>query len=220
MKILELHFDYLSPFAYLASIEVPAIAARHGAELVLRPVLFPALLDHFGQRGPAEIPPKALHAFRAALRHALPRGVPIHVPRYHPFSSLLALRTTLAASEADRGQVMRALYDLGWARGGDLADAGEIAGALGQAGLPGGELVARASAPEVKALLRSETERAIGRGVFGVPTVIVEDEVYWGVDQLEHVERHLAGGNPLNHVDFASLLPRGVGAWRPGAGAR
>src|SRR3982750_3217164 len=95
-KTVDFYFDYLSPFAYLASLEAPELCAHRGACLRFRPVLFAGLLDHFGQRGPAEIPPKAIHAFHAALRYARSRGIPLRSPRFHPFKPLVALRATLA----------------------------------------------------------------------------------------------------------------------------
>lgn len=215
MKAIDFYFDYLSPFAYLGSLAIPPVCERHGAELRLRPVLFAGLLNHWGQRGPAEIPPKALHAFRACLRHARKHGIPFHAPRYHPFNPLTALRVTIAADTAtDRLRAMKALYELAWARGGDPGDPSEIRQALLGAGLDGNALVERASSPEVKLQLKQETELAIARGVFGVPTMIVDEEIFWGVDQIQYLELHLEGRDPLEGVDLWSLLPKGAAAWR------
>lgn len=216
MTTVDFYFDYLSPFAYLASLEAPDLCERRGASLRFRPVLFAGLLDHFGQRGPAEIPPKALHALRATLRYARARGIPLRSPRYHPFKPLLALRATLSAqSDEERARVVRALFAHGWAAGGDLGDAEEITAALNAEGLDGPALIARAGLPETKRLLKEETDLAIARGVFGIPTLFVEDELYWGLDQLEYVAAHLEGGDPLAGVDLASLAPKGASAIRP-----
>jgi 2-hydroxychromene-2-carboxylate isomerase len=215
-RTVDFYFDYLSPFAYLASLEAPELCARRGANLRFRPVLFAGLLDHFGQRGPAEIPPKAIHAFLATLRYARSRDIPLRSPRFHPFKPLLALRATLAVdTDEERARAVRALFAHGWAEGGDLGDAAEITAALSAAGLDGKALVERAGADTIKQLLRSETDLAIARGVFGIPTLFVDDQLYWGLDQLEYVAAHLDGKDPLAGVDLATLAPRGASAVRP-----
>lgn len=217
MRSIAFHFDYLSPFAYLASCEVDALGARHGVSIAYRPVLFPALLDHWGQRGPAEIAPKALHVFKDCLRQAQLRGIPFRSPRLHPFRSLTALRLTLAVPDGDRARAVHALFEHGWAHGGDLADEKELVQALSAAGFDGAALLERARSDAVKQALREGTDAAIARGVFGIPTLDVEGELFWGFDQFPHVELVLAGRDPLNGIDVKERGPRGVGATRPGA---
>lgn len=219
MKTVDFYFDYLSPYAYLASLAAPDICARNGAHLRFRPVLFAGLLDHWGQRGPAEILPKGMFAFLSCLRYARLRGIPLRMPRYHPFKPLTALRATLAAgSDDDRPKAVRALFELGWVRGGDLGDASEIEAALTAAGLDGAALVAEASKDSVKGLLREETDRAIAEGVFGIPTMFVDGQLFWGLDQLEYVELVLQGRDPIAGVDLSELLSKGSTARRPRAG--
>jgi 2-hydroxychromene-2-carboxylate isomerase len=215
MRSLDFYFDYLSPYAYLAACHVEALAARHGAALSFRPVLFPALLDHWGQRGPAEIAPKAVHVFRDCLRQARLRGIPFRSPRFHPFRSLSALRLTLAVPDAERARAVRALFAHGWGRGGDLANDEELGQALTAAGLDGAALLEAARGAAVKQALRTETDAAIARGVFGIPTLAFEGELFWGFDQFPHVELALSGRDPLAGVDLLELAPRGVGATRP-----
>lgn len=217
MRSVDFYFDYLSPFAYLASLRVADVCANAGGAVVFRPVLFPALLNHWGQRGPAEIPPKSLHTFKECLRYALRHQIPYCSPRLHPFNPLLALRTTWAAtSEAERQRVAHALYGLGWAKGGDLGSREEIAASLTAAGLPAAALLERAQSDEIKQLLRAETDSAIARGVFGVPTMFVDNELFWGLSQLDNLAAHLAGNDPLLGVDWLALAPQGMGAWRKG----
>ena len=219
MKTLDFYFDYLSPYAYLASLAAPDLCARNQTRLRFRPVLFAGLLDHWGQRGPAEIAPKGIFAFVSCLRYARLRGVPLRMPKYHPFKPLTALRATLAASsEEDRPKAVRALFELGWVHGGDLGDASEVETALTAAGLDGRALVADANNEAIKTLLREETDRAIARGVFGIPTMIVDDQLFWGLDQLEYVELLLQGRDPIAGVDLSELVSKGSTARRPRAG--
>ncbi len=217
MSVLDFYFDYLSPYAYLASLELPGLCERHAVELRARPVLFAGLLGHWGQRGPAEIPPKGRHAFRDCLRYALLRDIPLRSPRQHPFRPLTALRVSLVeVSGADQLRVIRALFEYGWASGGDLGDDTEIEAALDSAGLDGKELVARAGEPASKEQLREETKAAVGRGVFGIPTMIVQGELFWGLDQLRYVELFLEGKDPLASVNVDERGAQGQGAWRTG----
>lgn len=217
MKTVDFYYDYLSPFAYLASLRVREVCSAANAAVVFRPVLFPALLNHWGQRGPAEIPPKAAHTFKECLRYALPRNLPFRAPKLHPFNPLLALRVNwAAASEDERERVAGVLYALGWAQGGDLSSRDEIEAALTAAGLPAAELLERAQSDAVKQLLRTETDAAIARGVFGIPTMAVGDELFWGVSQLDNLTLYLTGRDPLLNVDWKQFAPQGMGAWRRG----
>ena len=214
MNALDFYFDYLSPYAFL---EIPDLCKRHNVELRARPVLFAGLLNHWGQRGPAEIPPKGRHAFRECLRYALLRDIPLRSPRQHPFRPLTALRVSLGeVSGADQLRVIRAVFEHGWARGGDLGDAAEIEAALDAAGLDGKALVARAAEHGSKTLLRKETEAAVERGVFGIPTMIVQDELFWGLDQLRYIELLLQGKDPLASVNVDERGSEGQSAWRTG----
>jgi 2-hydroxychromene-2-carboxylate isomerase len=214
---VDFYFDYLSPYAYLASREIPALCERQGIELRLRPVLFAGLLNHWGQRGPAEIPPKATHTAKECMRHALLREIPFRPPRHHPFNPLTALRATLAEVAGDeQPRVMRAIYEMGWGAGGDLGNAEEIAGALDAADLDGAAIVERANSPLAKAALRRDTADAIARGVFGIPTMLVGEELFWGLDQLTYLELFLEGKDPLADVKFDELGFQGPSAWRTG----
>lgn len=217
MASVDFYFDYLSPYAYLAAREIGPLCERRGVELRLRPVLFAGLLDHWGQRGPAEIPPKGRHAFRECVRYARLHDVPLRSPRHHPFRPLTALRVSLPEVSGDaQALAIRLLFDMGWGQGGDLGSDAEIAAALDAGGLDGPRLVSNAAEPDPKTLLREQTEAACARGVFGIPTMLVGDELFWGLDQLRYLELHLDGKDPLAGVDIDSLTGQGPAAWRTG----
>jgi len=194
---------------------VRRLCEKRGAALDVHPVLFAGLLNHWGQLGPAEIPPKGLFVFKDCARSAALEGLPFHAPRFHPFNPLTALRVSLReVAGADQPRVIDALFDAGWGHGADLGDPGAITGILNAAGMDGGTLVARAADPDVKAALRTSTERAIELGVFGIPTVIAREELFWGSDQIGHIERRLDGADPLDALDLSVLAPSGRGAER------
>src|SRR4051812_14938048 len=117
MKI-EIHFDYLSPYAYLAWTQIHRIAEKHGAEVEPIPVLFAGLLQHHGTKGPAEIPAKRSYLFKDILRLAHAFGVPIAPPATHPFNPLLPLRASSLDLDAGvRRRLIDGLYAATWAEG-------------------------------------------------------------------------------------------------------
>jgi len=194
---------------------VRRLCEERGADLVIRPVLFAGLLNHWGQLGPAEIPPKSLFVLKDCARRAALSGLPLRVPQFHPFNSLTALRVSLAeVSGKDQPRVVDALFQAGWGQGMDLGSADAIVEILDAAGLDGKALVARTADPAVKEALRTATENAVGRGVFGIPTMIVDTELFWGNDQIENVDRYLSGTDPIAGMDLASLFPQGSSAVR------
>src|SRR5690554_5088901 len=108
---IEFWFDFISPYAYLAWQRIHPVVEAHGRALIYRPVLFAGLLDHWGQLGPAEIPPKREFVFRQVLRRAAALGVPLEPPPSHPFNSLLGLRLAcLELPPADRRRLIDQLY--------------------------------------------------------------------------------------------------------------
>lgn len=193
------YFDFISPYAFIAWTQVHAIAERNGFTVEPVPVLFAALLDAHGTKGPAEIPAKRTYTFRDAYRKAHRLGLPpLQPPPSHPFNPLLALRVaSLPLDPAERRRLIDALYEATWVLGTGVETAEAVAAAATRARFDGAALVKAAQEPEAKQALRAATERAVARGVFGVPTVEVDGEIFWGTDGLEHVETALRGADPV-----------------------
>ncbi|HEX5634371.1 MAG TPA: 2-hydroxychromene-2-carboxylate isomerase, partial [Gemmatimonadales bacterium] len=192
MARIDFYFDFISPYAYLAWWEVTRRARERGDDVVPIPVLFAGLLQHHGQRGPAEIPAKRAWLVRDTLRQAQRMAVPFTLPATHPFRPVTALRLALPeVAGEERVEVVEALWRHGWQRGGELGEDAALVAALVAAGLDGAALLARAGEPHAKARLREVTEAAIARGVFGVPTMVAADELFWGSDRVDDVFRHL-----------------------------
>ena len=190
MRTLTYYFDFLSPYSYFAWTWIGDFCAAHGLALEPRPVLLAALLGHHGQLGPAEIPAKREFVFRDCVRWANLNGVPYAMPKTHPFNPLMALRAaTREGAGTEQLRVIDALWKAGWQQGVDMASAEDLARALDEAGLDGAALLGRTSETVVKDALKRNTADAISRGVFGVPTFVVDDEVFWGNDQRPHLER-------------------------------
>jgi 2-hydroxychromene-2-carboxylate isomerase len=215
MRRVAFYFDYLSPYAYLAWHGARELCESRGVALDAVPVLLAGLLNHWGQRGPAEIGPKREWVFKDAFRCAALRGLPMIGRRTHPFNPLPALRVSLAdVAGDDQPRVVSALFDAGWGRGIDLGSRDDIQAALDGVGLDGAGLLAHCEEASVKAQLRSSTDAAIARGVFGVPTLAVDGELFWGSDRLDHLALRLDGRDPLDPVRVREALARPAAASR------
>ena len=157
------YFDVISPFAYLhlqRFSELPADLA-----IDYKPVLFAGLLNHWGQKGPAEIDAKRRWTYRACQFWADSRGIPFRFPAAHPFNPLHHLRLILACGTTP--EAVRRVFEHLWTTGADPADEKAFATLAHSLGI---DDLAALGAAEVKDALRRNTEEAAARGIFGVPT--------------------------------------------------
>jgi len=208
------YFDFISSNAYLAWQVVPKLAERYGYGFESVPVLFAGLLGAHGQMGPAEIPVKAFWMWKNNLRKAAQLGVPLRMPAFHPFNPLLSLRVcSLDLSEPDRFLAIDSLMNAVWCDQQHVSEPEVVRAVLNSAGLPGGRLVTNASEQAVKTRLRDATDAAISEGVFGVPSMCVGAEMFWGFDDLPYFETFLKGEDPID----ASSLPSRTSAPRASA---
>lgn len=216
-QCVRFYFDYISSNAYLAWLVLPEIAARHGATLDPVPTLFAGLLEAHGQLGPAEVRAKAQWMARNNLRKAALLGIPLNRPAFHPFSPLLSLRaSSLPMDDAQRDALITGLFRAVWVDGLHVSEPDVVARVADAAGLDGAQVVADAQEPESKTRLRRQTDAAIADGVFGVPTMQVGEEIFWGYDDLPYLEHLLAGRDPLDPEE----LRKWVGAGRASARRR
>jgi 2-hydroxychromene-2-carboxylate isomerase len=192
-------FDYVSHNAYLAWHKAPAVAQRHGLRLTPVPVLFGAMLSHYRQVGPAELPAKSSWMLRNVLRKARLHGIPIAPPASHPFNPLLALRATCAIDdEAARIRVVDRVFRATWAEGRAVHEPEVVRALLTELGLPADAVLAAAAGEPAKQRLRENTEQALAQGLFGVPTLSARGELFWGFDDLEYLEMFLGGRDVLS----------------------
>lgn len=196
---LRFYFDYVSPNAYLAWTQLPALSDRHGVAVEPVPVLFAGLLSAHGRTGPAEIPVVMQWMWKNILRKAAALGVAFNPPAFHPFNPLLALRvSSLALQEDERRRLIDALFQAVWVRGLHVSEPEVVRSVVEDAGLPGAELLARAGEADAKARLRAQTDDALARGVFGVPSMEAGGEIFWGYDDWPQLARFLDGADPLD----------------------
>jgi 2-hydroxychromene-2-carboxylate isomerase len=198
-------FDYISSNAYIAWTQIGRLAELHQREIEPVPVLFAGLLNAQGQLGPAEIPAKAFWTLKNTLRKAHLLGIPLLPPRSHPFNPLFALRlSSLPMAHPVRRALVSKLFEATWAGGPDVTDPVQLAAIAASVGLDGSSSVAAAQTPDAKERLQRQTDEAIASGVFGVPTMIVDGELFWGYDDFPYLERFLRGEGAL---DPAALAP-------------
>jgi 2-hydroxychromene-2-carboxylate isomerase len=204
-RVLRFHFDYISPYSYLAWQQVGELAQQHDLRVEPKPTLLAALLNHLGHKGPGEIAPKRIYMFKDCLRVAARLNVPFVPVFSHPFNPLASLRATLLDMEDETRLVLvTKLFDATWAESRDVGSAEVVAEICAAAGVP--DVLERIREPTIKRRLRTANDEAIELGVFGVPTMIVDDELFWGTDSFPHLERYLEGGDPVRPEDVESWL--------------
>lgn len=189
MQPVDLWFDYSCPYAYLASTQAEALAARTGAELRWQPMLLGGVFRANGTpQNLSQVlsPAKARHNALDMHRWAERFGVPLTMPPSHPMRTVDALRATLLSGIDPK--VIHGFYRAYWVEGRDVADRATIRDVLVAAGHDADALLARLGESAVKDDLRARTERAIELGIFGAPTWVVDGELYWGQDRMPFVE--------------------------------
>ncbi|MCD7097719.1 DsbA family protein [Stenotrophomonas sp. MMGLT7] len=203
---LRWYFDFVSPFSYLHWHRLQALPQFARIEPV--PIVFGAVLRERGIRGPAEIPHKRVFTYRQALWQARGDGVAMRFPPAHPFSPLAALRLCIAAGTTPRA--ITAVFDHIWRDGHDGSDANGLAAVAAALGID--DVAAAIAEPAVKARLQANTDAALAAGVFGVPTLDIDGELFWGNDMHGLMRAVLDDPRLLHDGEMARLaaLPEGI----------
>ena len=186
MKTFTFWFDVVSPYAYLAFEHLPQVLEGCSYAVDYRPVLFAGLLNHWGQKGPAEIEPKRAWTYRHVHWLAHAHSIELALPAQHPFNPL-ALQRLAVACGANR-RVVEALFRHVWRGGADANDPERLA-ALAASLAPARD----PASDDVKAQLRAHTDAAAANGIFGVPTIQLDGRLFWGFDALPMVAAALKG---------------------------
>jgi len=201
MRSVDFYFDFSSTNSYFAAFMLPEICARNDARLNWMPTHFAALFRGTGFDVMAMTARKARYLWRDHARYAELTGLPFRRPRRFPIKTAAALRVVVAAGRAAdtdeesreraKGAISQAIMRAYWERDEDISNPAVIAAIAASAGCDGDALVSSADSASTRAELTAITDRAIARGVFGAPTFFVGDEIFWGKDRLDFVERWL-----------------------------
>jgi 2-hydroxychromene-2-carboxylate isomerase len=193
---IEFFFDFSSPYGYLASRKIDALGARHGRDVVWKPILLGAVFKLTGGQPLVQIPIKGDYVQRDFARFARLLGVDFKMPDNFPFSSIHAVRSFWWME----GRDARAAHDLAQHlynkafSGNDIASAQAVASAAAEIGIDSAALLAGIETQEVKDRTRVESDAAIARGVFGSPYIVIDGEPFWGADRLDQVAKWLETG--------------------------
>lgn len=203
---IDWYFDFISPFAYFQHYtlinQYPDITINY------YPILFGAILQNHGNKGPAEIPSKRIMTYRYCTWQAKNRGIPFKFPEVHPYRPVSVLRLALAAG-ITRESVSR-IFEFIWVEGKDPSSPTNLQDLASQLGI--GNLKEAIQQPSVKSQLRENTERASSMEMFGVPTIIIGNKLFWGDDLTEMAMDYLSNPNLFDSEDFQRLetLPNGL----------
>jgi 2-hydroxychromene-2-carboxylate isomerase len=202
------YFDPISPYVYLQLPDLERLPPRVRLRPV--PVLLGALLKHWGTKGPAEIPAKRTHTYRQCVWLARSRGLPFRMPPRHPFNPLPVLRLLCALGPTlEQARIAsRFVFE-------DGRDPSTEEG-LRELGLrlQVHDAEALATSPSVKDKLRSNTDEAIAHGVWGVPTLRIDGELFWGADSFPMALDYLADPSLFETAAMKQLAALPVGASR------
>lgn len=194
---IDFYFDFSSPYGYFAATRIEALAARHARTTVWHPILLGAVFKVTGGAPLPTLPLKGDYAKRDMPRFARLLEIPFKQPTKFPIPTQMPARATLwaRAIDPDRAKALAlALFRAYFAEDRDISNPEITADVAADCGYVRAHVVAAMNAPDIKEVLRSETDAAIARGVYGSPFMIVDGEPFWGADRLDHVERWLATG--------------------------
>ena len=193
---IDFYFDFSSPYGYLASTRIEAIAARHGRFVAWRPFLIGALYKQLGYM------PLEQKGKRAYMLHDLPRsaramGVTLSFPPSFPEALIAPARAVYWIADQKpqaAGAFAAAAFRAYWAEGRKLADPQVVAELAASQGFAKDTVLAALNDPAVKERLKTETDAAIANNVFGSPYIVIDGEPFWGADRLDQVDKWLATG--------------------------
>ena len=194
---IEFYFDFSSPYGYIASEKIDALAAKHGREVTWRPFLLGVAFKTTGGAPLPTIPLKGAYHVRDMARTAKYHGVPYRFPSVFPIASVSPCRAFyfLDAKDPKRAQnLAKALYRAYFVDDVDISSADKTVEVSAKLGLKADEVRTGIGDQAVKDRTRTEVDKAIARGAFGSPYIIVDGEPFWGSDRLEQIDKWLATG--------------------------
>lgn len=191
------YFDFTSPYSYLASEKIDALAERFGRKVQWRPILLGGVFKALGTVSLVKQPGQAAYSEKDFARSARFLDVPYAQPAEFPVSTVAPARAWYWLHQQDCAMARRFAHEVFrayFSAGRDIADTAVVQELAIKVGADGTALVAGMQTPEIKDRLRTETESAVAAGVFGAPWIVVDGEPFWGADRLPQIERWLSTG--------------------------
>ena len=205
MKKIEFYFDFLSPYSYLAWTWV-----RSGQyEFEYYPVSMASIIAAYDTKGPAQIEPKRNYLFKDLLRSTKMNNIPFTTPKHLPFNSLYALRLSLINTAGEKQkEIIDAIFRAGWEHGKDIGSDDVLKEILKDHNLYSDELIERMESKNARQELKANVERALQREIFGVPSFVVDGEMFWGYDSTKYLEMYLNGMDPLDREMYQQFIAK------------
>jgi len=194
---VEFYFDFSSPYGYLASEKIEALAAKHGRSVDWHPILLGVVFKQTGAVPLTSVPLKGDYSRRDMTRSARFHGIGFRMPSTFPIATQAAARIVLWATQRDGGlaaKTVHSLYRAFFVDDIDISNADAAAAVAASCGADAAAARAAVDDPAIKDALKRENEQAMTKGVFGSPFFIVDGEPFWGLDHLDQVDRWLATG--------------------------
>jgi carboxymethylenebutenolidase len=190
-----------SPWTYLGAARIAALAAEHGATLRIFPVDFRAVIFPSSGGLPVNQRSRERQAYRLQELRRWPKflGIPLNIaPKHVPFDEILAASAVIAVREtlgdAHAVDLAHRIMKAAWHEEQNCADPATLGPIIAASGLEARRLLDLAADPAWAERRLSDSRAALARGVFGAPSYVIGDEIFWGQDRLDFVERCLAGG--------------------------
>tara|TARA_B100000989_G_scaffold177999_1_gene133666 strand:- start:269 stop:856 length:588 start_codon:yes stop_codon:yes gene_type:complete len=186
IKPLEFYFDFISPYSFLAHKQMRKIENNEGIKVIYKPVLLGGLHNLHGIKAPAFIPAKAKHMVRDCKLIAEKNNIKFKFNSYFPIRSLNLMRGVLVAEEDNiKKYYIDNIFNTIWQDGLNMNDTIVIQKILQNLNVNPKTFSLRTTSSLIKDLLRKKTNEAYEKGVFGAPTFIVNNKIFWGQDRIE-----------------------------------
>jgi 2-hydroxychromene-2-carboxylate isomerase len=201
---IDFYFDFSSPYSYIASEWIEAVAARHGRAVHWHAILLGATFQVAGLQSPVSYPMKREYSIRDFARSARFAGLPFEMPPKFPIPTQNAARVfwwlhDIASPERAVAWAHAGLRGF-FTRGIDLSDGAELRALLAVSGIDAAAAEAAYTDPLWKDRLKRENDAAIAAGVFGAPFFVIDGEPFWGNDRRQQIEAWLAGQADFSHT--------------------
>ena len=186
IKPFDFYFDFVSPYSFLAHKEIRKIEKKEGFKIKYKPILVGGLHNLHGINAPAFIPAKAKHMIRDCKLIAIKHGVRFKFNSYFPIRSLNLMRGVLVAEEDNiKSFYIESIFNTIWQDGLNMNDEIIIQKVLKNLNINPKTFGLRSSSSLIKDSLRKKTNDAYEKGIFGAPTFVVNNKIFWGQDRIE-----------------------------------
>ena len=190
IRPLEFYFDFISPYSFLAHKQIREIENKEGIKVIYKPVLLGGLHNLHGIKAPAFIPAKAKHMVRDCKLIAEKNDIRFKFNAYFPIKTLNLMRGVLVAEEDNvKKYYIDNIFNTIWQDGLNMNDTIVIQKILQNLNINPKTFSLRINSSLIKDLLKKKTNEAHQKGVFGAPTFVVNNKIFWGQDRIEFALR-------------------------------